>query len=86
MQYIPSSWNKKREIRPWKEEDNQFQNSTKVLNNIIPFSPTQPYDMKMIIETVCDKNQFFELMPTYAQNIIIGFGEVEGRVIGVVAN
>lgn len=42
--------------------------------------------MKIVIETVVDRNEFFEIMPDYAKNILIGFGEVEGRVIGIVAN
>jgi propionyl-CoA carboxylase beta chain len=40
----------------------------------------------MIVENICDRNQFFEIMPDYAQNIIIGFGEVEGQSVGIVAN
>jgi propionyl-CoA carboxylase beta chain len=42
--------------------------------------------MKIIIEAISDRNTFYEIMPDYAKNILIGFGEVEGRVIGVVAN
>ena len=42
--------------------------------------------MKEIIETVIDDNNFFEIMPYYAQNIIIGFARMAGRSIGIVAN
>ena len=42
--------------------------------------------MKMIIENVIDRNDFYEIMPEFAKNIITGFGEVEGRVVGIVAN
>jgi propionyl-CoA carboxylase beta chain len=42
--------------------------------------------MKIVIDTVVDRNQFYEIMPDYAKNIIVGFGEVEGRVIGIVDN
>ena len=42
--------------------------------------------MKLIIDNILDRNDFFEIMPEYAKNIIIGFGEVEGRSIGIVAN
>lgn len=42
--------------------------------------------MKIVIESVADKNDFFEIMPDYAKNIITGFGEVEGRSVGFVAN
>lgn len=42
--------------------------------------------MKIVLESVLDRNQFYEIMPDYAKNMLIGFGEVEGRVIGLVAN
>lgn len=42
--------------------------------------------MKIVLETILDRNEFFEIMPEFAKNIIIGFGEVEGKVIGIVAN
>lgn len=42
--------------------------------------------MKLIIEAISDRGQFYEMMPDYAKNILTGFAEVEGRVIGIVAN
>lgn len=42
--------------------------------------------MKLIIKTVLDRNDFYEIMPDYAKNMVVGFGEVEGKVVGVVAN
>jgi len=49
-----------------------------VLNNIVPFDPNKPYNMKIVVESILDKNNFFEIMPDFAKNIITGFGEVEG--------
>lgn len=63
-----------------------MQSSTKILNNIIPNDPNKPYDMKIIINAILDRNHFFEIMPEYAKNIITGFGEVEGKVVGIVGN
>jgi propionyl-CoA carboxylase beta chain len=42
--------------------------------------------MHHIIRNISDRNDFYEIMPTFATNLIIGFAEVEGRVIGIVAN
>lgn len=42
--------------------------------------------MKLVIEAIADRNYFYEIMPEFARNILTGFAEVEGRVIGVVAN
>lgn len=86
LTYLPQNCNEKRNDRVWTERDRQQQTSTKILNNIVPFDPNKPYDMKTVIEAIADRNQFFEIMPEYAKNILTGFAEVEGRVIGVVAN
>jgi propionyl-CoA/long-chain acyl-CoA carboxylase carboxyl transferase subunit len=56
------------------------------LDTFIPDSANTPYDMHTIIETVVDDGVFTEVMPLFAPNIITGFGRVEGRSVGVVAN
>jgi propionyl-CoA carboxylase beta chain len=54
------------------------------LDSLIPDSANQPYDMHRVIESVVE--DFLEVQPLYAQNIVVGFGRVEGRPVGVVAN
>ncbi|WP_168626409.1 MULTISPECIES: acyl-CoA carboxylase subunit beta [unclassified Cryobacterium] len=56
------------------------------LNTIIPDSPNQPYDVKTIIEHIVDHGDFLETQPLFAPNIVVGFGRVEGRPIGIIAN
>ncbi|MPZ27347.1 MAG: methylmalonyl-CoA carboxyltransferase [Micromonosporaceae bacterium] len=56
------------------------------LDTLIPDSPSQPYDMHSVIETVLDDREFLEIQPLFAPNIVTGFGRVEGHSIGVVAN
>jgi propionyl-CoA carboxylase beta chain len=56
------------------------------LNTLIPENPNTPYDMKEVIEQICDDNSFLEVHKDYAENIIVGFARVAGRSIGVVAN
>jgi len=58
----------------------------KQLDTLVPDDPNKPYDMKDIIETVVDNNNFFEIQCQYAQNILIGFARMGGRPIGIVAN
>ena len=64
---------------PWDREDER-------LESIVPDDPNQPYDMKEIIRSVLDKNHFFEVHMHFAKNIIVGFGRLEGRAVGIVAN
>jgi propionyl-CoA carboxylase beta chain len=54
------------------------------LNTLVPDSANQPYDMHQVIETVVE--DFLEVQPLFAQNILVGFGRVEGHPVGVVAN
>ena len=66
--------------------DNDVNEDDLVLDTIIPNSANQPYDMHSIIETIVDDGDFLDVQPLYAPNIITGFGRVDGRSIGVVAN
>jgi propionyl-CoA carboxylase beta chain len=56
------------------------------LDTVIPDSPNQPYDIHDVIEHVLDGGEFLEIHAGFAQNIVVGFGRVDGRSIGVVAN
>jgi propionyl-CoA carboxylase beta chain len=56
------------------------------LDELIPDSPTKPYDILDAITGVVDDGDFFEIQPLWAQNIVIGFGRIGGRSVGIVAN
>jgi len=58
----------------------------KRLNEMIPESAKQPYDMKEIIRVVVDEGEFLEIQPAYAQNLVVGFARLGGQSVGVVAN
>ena len=52
----------------------------------MPDSPNMPYDMKKVITEVLDDNDFFEYHSSWAQNIVCGFGRLNGRSVGIVGN
>jgi propionyl-CoA carboxylase beta chain len=56
------------------------------LDALVPDSDHQPYDMHEVVEHVLDEGEFLETQAMFAPNIITGFGRVEGRSVGVVAN
>jgi propionyl-CoA carboxylase beta chain len=56
------------------------------LDTLIPDNPNKPYDIKELIQKVADEGDFFEIQPSFAKNIVVGFARMEGRTIGVVAN
>jgi propionyl-CoA carboxylase beta chain len=56
------------------------------LDDFIPDSANQPYDMHVIIEHLLDDGEFLEVHALFAQNILVGFGRIDGQPVGVVAN
>jgi propionyl-CoA carboxylase beta chain len=76
--------NKDRAPRRFTEDHRMRQDRS--LRRIVPEDPNTPYDMHDVISKIVDDNDFFEIMPDYAQNIIIGFARLEGRTVGIVGN
>lgn len=60
--------------------------SDTALDTLIPDSPSQPYDMKVLIQALLDEGEFLEVHALYAPNIVVGFGRIEGESIGIIAN
>ncbi|QZE14940.1 acyl-CoA carboxylase subunit beta [Halosquirtibacter laminarini] len=56
------------------------------LNTIIPPNPNMPYDVKDIIYSIVDDNEFLEIHQNYARNIVVGFSRLAGQSIGIIAN
>ena len=55
------------------------------LDSLIPDDPQKPYDMHDVISRVVDDAAFLEIQPGWAQNIIVGFGRLDGQAVGIVA-
>ena len=56
------------------------------MNSIVPVDPKVAYDVRAIVTRVVDYNDFLEIQPGFAPNIVIGFGRLQGRPVGIVAN
>ena len=83
MSFIPSNNMEDPPIKPCTDD---IHREDERLQTIVPDDPNKPYDIKEIINTVVDEHNFFEVMPYFAQNIIIGFARFGGRPVGIVAN
>jgi len=81
--YLPSNNMEEPPFVPTKDDPNRIDMQ---IRNIVPVDPNKPYDMKDIIVRVVDDGNFFEVQEHYAKNIVIGFGRLNGRTIGIVAN
>ncbi|QCP05227.1 acyl-CoA carboxylase subunit beta [Brevibacterium sp. CS2] len=56
------------------------------LDALMPDSPAQPYDILEVVTTVLDAGEFLEVSELFAPNVVTGFGRVEGRSVGIIAN
>ena len=83
MDFLPSS---NLEQPPCWDTTDPAERSEPSLNTLIPDNANKPYDIKELILKLVDEEDFFEIQPNFAGNIIIGFGRIQGSTIGVVAN
>lgn len=81
--YLPSSFDAKAPRRTTLDSRTR---ADPTLDMIIPEDPNMPYDMKIIIKKIVDEGEFLEIQPEFAKNIIVGFGRLDGRTVGVVGN
>lgn len=68
------------------EADLTITDEDRELDTLVPDSANQPYDIHTVVEHVLDDGEFLETQALFAPNIVTGFGRVEGRPVGVVAN
>jgi methylmalonyl-CoA carboxyltransferase large subunit len=56
------------------------------LNDLLPAEPKVAYDIRTLLKRLLDHQDFFEIQPGFAQNVVIGFGRIQGRTAGIIAN
>ena len=82
LSYLPQNCSEK---PPFDENFRGVENSYR-LQSIVPDNQRKIYNIKEVIGTFIDRDSFFEVQSTFAQNIIVGFARLDGSVIGIVAN
>ena len=83
LSYIPSN---NTEEPPYVKTDDPVERADPELDSILPDDPDKPYDVKEVITRVADAGSFFEIFPHWAQNAVVGFARLGGRVVGIIAN
>ena len=83
IDFLPAS---NREAPPERPTADAWDRAEPSLDTLIPANANQPYDMHELIRKVVDEADFFEVQPAHAANILTGFGRIEGRTVGFVAN
>src|SRR3954468_8269406 len=78
--YMPQRWREEPDvIEPGKP-------ATALTSSVIPESERQGYDMHKVVDALVDEGTFFEVKPLFAKELIVGFGRMAGRSVGIVAN
>jgi propionyl-CoA carboxylase beta chain len=83
IDFLPSS--NTDDIPEWPSFDDA-ERSEPSLDTLAPENPNKSYDVKELIAKTADEGDFFEIQEAFARNIVTGFGRVEGRTVGFVAN
>ena len=81
--FLPSN---NRSAPPVRQTSDSAEREEPSLDSLVPDDPDLAYDIKELILKVVDDENFFELKPRHAANIVIGFGRMEGSTVGIVAN
>lgn len=83
ISFLPDNNLSDAEIRSVNDDLNRIEES---LLDLIPENSNKPYDIKDIITRVLDSGDFMEVQKHFAQNIVVGFGRMNGKTVGIIAN
>jgi acetyl-CoA carboxylase carboxyltransferase component len=83
LSYLPSS---NLEEPPFVPTDDPADRLVEGLDRLVPTNPRAAYDVRRVIRLIADRDSWFEIKPTWARNLVVGFARVAGHAVGVVAN
>ncbi|KAF0096247.1 MAG: propionyl-CoA carboxylase beta chain [Puniceicoccaceae bacterium 5H] len=83
MSYLPSN---NLDDPPHQLTEQVSMDEIEELNEVVPENQKAPFDVHTVINKMVDEGSFFEIMPTFAANLVTGFARIDGCVVGVVAN
>lgn len=83
--YLPSNYEEK---PPYKEPVNKIPLDERIdeLLDVVPIDGTKVYDVRKVIYLIVDDQNFMEVQPKFAKNIVVGFGRINGDTVGIIAN
>ncbi|MEY3418183.1 MAG: hypothetical protein RL711_103 [Bacteroidota bacterium] len=84
LSYIPQNCEDKAPELPYSNHENSELRHK--LDQLIPENPNQPYDMREVVNEICDQDTFMEVHEHFAGNIVVGFARLAGKSIGIVGN
>jgi propionyl-CoA carboxylase beta chain len=83
LSFLPQNCNEK---PPRESFETSSEQPIDAFLELVPEDTTKVYDVKTVIHKVVDNEDFFEVQPNFAKNVVIGFGRIQGRSVGIIAN
>src|SRR5215207_2317884 len=81
LTYFPTNW---RDEPPPAPPADPATDTT--IRELVPADENKPFDIVKLIETLIDADSFLEVHKRWAKELIVGYGRLDGRVVGIVAN
>ncbi|MCB1190777.1 MAG: acyl-CoA carboxylase subunit beta [Leptospiraceae bacterium] len=83
LSYLPSN---NQDDPPYVKPTDDPERRCPELDEIVPVDPMKPYDVRKVITSILDDGQFLEIHQLWAQNLVVGYGRLNGYVVGILAN
>lgn len=83
LSYLPSN---NQDDPPYIKPTDDPERRCPELEEIVPVDPMKPYDVRKVITSIVDDGQFLEIHQLWAQNLVVGYGRMNGYVVGILAN
>lgn len=81
LSYLPQNYQEKPPVCPGKSMDRSAE-----ITRLVPDNSRKPYDVHQVIQTMVDRDSFFEIQKDFARNAVVGLGRMDGESIGFIAN
>jgi acetyl-CoA carboxylase carboxyltransferase component len=59
---------------------------SELADDVVPAAESMPFDMHIVIDGLIDDDSFFEIKPEFAAELIVGFGRIDGKSVGILGN
>jgi acetyl-CoA/propionyl-CoA carboxylase carboxyl transferase subunit len=83
LAFLPNSY---KESAPRCDPQDDWERGCEAALSLMPSDPKKSYDMKKVLKCILDEGRFFEIKARFARNILTGFGRMDGRSVGIIAN
>jgi methylmalonyl-CoA decarboxylase subunit alpha len=81
LSYFPTNWEAEPPPAPPVPPS-----SDEAVGDIVPVDENKPFDIHRLLDVLLDAESFFEIQPRWARELVVGYGRLDGQVVGVVAN